>query len=89
MLGCFSKQSAKKRYVPQPYHFKVDTAEECQVKCQERGECKYFQFNNGADCYLKKETAASAAKANECCVFGPKYCRGKSQCIPKTIIRYF
>ena len=81
--GCFSKMNAKKQYVPAPYHFEVDTAEQCQVKCQERAECEYFQLNDGSHCYLKKGTAGSAAEPNDCCTFGPKYCKGRNKYIFK------
>ena len=72
--GCFSKQSARRRYVSKPYLFEVATAKECQIKCQQRVECEYFQLVGGSNCYLKKASAASVAKPNNCCIFGPKYC---------------
>ena len=71
--------TVKKKYIPAPHTFKVDTVEQCQLKCQERAECEYFQFHNGDfSCYLKIATADSAAKPNNCCTFGPKYCKGKN-----------
>ena len=77
ILGCFSQQHVKKKFVPKPYHFEVASAEECQCKCQERDECKYFELQNDVDCYLKNENAASVAKPNKYFIFGPKYCEGK------------
>ena len=71
---CFSNQASKKRYISKPYHFKLATAKECQLKCQERQECQYFQLSNGVDCYLKNTNAVKVAKPNKCCIFGPKYC---------------
>ena len=57
-------------------HFVVDTAAQCQTKCQEHSECIYFQYVSGKDCYLKNEKAINKVKHNDQVVFGPKYCDG-------------
>ena len=75
VLDCFTKQAAKKTYVPKPYKYDISDPSECQAKCQEREECMYFQHMQGK-CYLKTREAKERAKSNNCCTFGPKYCNG-------------
>ena len=77
---CFIEASVKKSYVSKPYMYELSDPFECQAKCQERPECRYFQLTclfGKCKCYLKNERAKENATPNECCTFGPKYCGGR------------
>ena len=78
---CFKKQNAKKAYARKPYQHNVKDAYECQVKCQESDDCKYFQYKlkwrtTETNCWLKKEIAKTRAKYSIDFIFGPKDCKG-------------
>ena len=79
---CFKEQHAKKSYIrTKPNSYLVNDAYECQMKCQERDECKYFEhkrkwYGNEKNCWLKEEDAKKKAKYNKDFLIGPKYCHG-------------
>ena len=86
VLDCFTKHSARKSYVPKPYKYDIVDPVLCQAKCQERPDCMYFQVTHSSDsstnkCYLKNKWAKQRAYPNDCCTFGPKYCKGKNKYI--------
>ena len=57
----------------------VNSAEDCQKKCQEAESCKAFIFKNKQPrrCNLKNTADISLFVNSKSYIFGPKYCPGK------------
>ena len=79
--GCFyTETGAKDNHVTQgEKHFKdIETLDECQKKCQENDECKYFvlRTKHHKGCWLKTAGAKQTITKNTNDIFGPKFCPG-------------
>ena len=77
--GCFAEDTiALANHVSGDHSFKnINSPEECQRKCQENVECRYFVLHlkgRWKGCWMKTEGAKSTIKTRKQTIFGPKYC---------------
>ena len=59
-------------------HFKhVTLVDDCQNKCQQSKNCKYFVYNSNSNtCNLKSEAAVNNTQTKQGFIFGPRECTG-------------
>ena len=75
---CFTKNTAlPSNKVAGGFIKKIDSAKECQLKCQLIQTCKSFVYNkNARTCTFKTLYDIAKTKTKPGKIFGPKFCAG-------------
>lgn len=77
---CFLVNTTSKgNSVTRGWYKNVNTAKECQTKCQKNSQCEYFHVLKQGQykgCWLKTANAKNIIKSDINGIFGPKHCKG-------------